>query len=58
MTALKVGLLKIAYYTLAIVKVLTVFYYIGVCGGFENGTYTGLEFIINTILTFIILIVL
>lgn len=58
MTALKVGFLKVAYYSLALLKLLTVFYYIGVCGGFENGTFTGLEFIINTIITFIILIVL
>ena len=54
MTALKVGFLKVAYYSLALLKLLTVFYYIG----FENGTFTGLEFIINTIITFIILIVL
>lgn len=58
MSTLKLGFLKTAYYSLAVVKIITVFYYIGVCGGFENGTYTDIEFIINTILTFIILICL
>lgn len=58
MTALRVGFLKAAYYSLSVAKILTILYYIGVCGGFENGTFTGLEFIIRTIMTFIILILL